>query len=337
MNNPRKKNEVSAMITDILSSKSKTISIIVAITVIIVVLASITLLSTKSRPVEQASQTLRTYGFNSKYKTFEVGPEALAQEIRKGLETSGIEVSDIVKNPSGSKGYVYDYQYGVELADGDVILVQGREADNTEMIRYYISDKNNLDTVRAISKTLSAIFNVDKSIEEIEKDLEDNFYNAEPEGGYINYVNNHISYHSTPSSRYFAWSPSEYETNNEYKQAMKELDEWLEKYKREQTEAEKRKQAQAEADAKAEAEYIASKTQTFTAGKYTVGVDIPAGTYNMIAISGRGNCFVEYKVIETFASKPDDYSIVEYKNVKLELADEIEVSGSLKIKFEAIR
>ena len=68
----------------------------------------------------------------------------------------------------------------------------------------------------------------------------------------------------------------------------------------------------------------------FTAGNYFVGEDIPAGCYDAVWVSGRGNCFAG-GMIETFGE--GEHAIREYKNVELETDDEVSISGTLTIKF----
>ena len=86
-------------------------------------------------------------------------------------------------------------------------------------------------------------------------------------------------------------------------------------------------------------EKLAQRTRVFTAGTYIVGTDIEPGTYNMIAVSGRGNCYVEStsRVIETFTPGGDRWAIDNYKNVILSSGGTIEVTSTLQIKFEAVR
>ena len=68
----------------------------------------------------------------------------------------------------------------------------------------------------------------------------------------------------------------------------------------------------------------------FSAGNYYVGEDIPAGRYDVIWISGRGNCFGG-GMIETFGES--EHAIKEYRNVELKSGDKVEVSGTLMVKF----
>ena len=89
---------------------------------------------------------------------------------------------------------------------------------------------------------------------------------------------------------------------------------------------------------KQEKEALAKKVRTFTAGTYVVGRDIDPGIYNIIAVSGRGNCFVDSnsRVIETFTPGGDKYAIDRYNNVDLATGGTIEVKSTLKVKFEPV-
>lgn len=70
----------------------------------------------------------------------------------------------------------------------------------------------------------------------------------------------------------------------------------------------------------------------FTAGKYTVGKDIPEGIYDIKWVSGAGNCFVGNEVSEMFGSDTK-YYIKEYKNAELKVTDKIEITSTLKVSF----
>lgn len=72
------------------------------------------------------------------------------------------------------------------------------------------------------------------------------------------------------------------------------------------------------------------KEYEFTAGKYIVNKDIPAGMYDIVWVSGNGNCFAE-DVIESFGNR-DGY-LKTYKNATVPSGSEIEVSSDLKVKF----
>ncbi|MDF2589667.1 MAG: hypothetical protein K0S41_3508, partial [Anaerocolumna sp.] len=76
-----------------------------------------------------------------------------------------------------------------------------------------------------------------------------------------------------------------------------------------------------------------STTYTLTAGYYIVGVDIPVGVCNVIAISGSGNVFsYDHKINEVFGVDPEDVS--SFEGLKLEKRITLRVSGNLNIKLE---
>ena len=76
----------------------------------------------------------------------------------------------------------------------------------------------------------------------------------------------------------------------------------------------------------------------FTAGVYTVGQDIKAGTYDIVWVAGSGSLSVydengRFSVYEIFGDTSRGFYIQEYKNAKLEVGGHIEVKGSLKVKL----
>lgn len=76
----------------------------------------------------------------------------------------------------------------------------------------------------------------------------------------------------------------------------------------------------------------AKSERVLSAGRYTVGTDIESGKYDIQWCSGSGN-FYTYGggVNEIFSNQ--SYGIKEYKNMTVKSGDEIEVSGSLKVKL----
>lgn len=72
-----------------------------------------------------------------------------------------------------------------------------------------------------------------------------------------------------------------------------------------------------------------------TAGKYVVGEDINVGKYDIIAQSGQGNIYIPQKVNEVMGTTNDKYYLKNYNNVTLKNGDTIEISGQLKVKFQA--
>lgn len=72
-------------------------------------------------------------------------------------------------------------------------------------------------------------------------------------------------------------------------------------------------------------------TKNFSAGKYTVGTDIPAGTYDITLVSGAGNLFIGDSVNEIFGT--DDGQISSYKNASLSEGDIITIDGDVTVSF----
>lgn len=74
-----------------------------------------------------------------------------------------------------------------------------------------------------------------------------------------------------------------------------------------------------------------------TAGYYTVGVDIPAGTYTFTAVGGRGNVnssnMYSGGLNEIMAAQSDEYSISEFKNAKMEKGVTLNLSGTIELKI----
>jgi hypothetical protein len=73
------------------------------------------------------------------------------------------------------------------------------------------------------------------------------------------------------------------------------------------------------------------KDYTLTAGRYKVGKDIPEGTYDIVWVSGSGNCFTQ-GVNEIFGDN-EKYEIKQYKNAELGSGTEVKITSTLKVKF----
>lgn len=83
-----------------------------------------------------------------------------------------------------------------------------------------------------------------------------------------------------------------------------------------------------------------ARTKTLSAGKYTVGKDIKPGLFDAIAVSGHGNLFIHssggsLKVNEMMGTTDPRWYIKKYSNISLSNGDEIEITSTLKIKFQA--
>ena len=78
-------------------------------------------------------------------------------------------------------------------------------------------------------------------------------------------------------------------------------------------------------------------SKKLSAGFYTAGIDFPAGTYNITAISGTGNAISSNMfsggLNEIMSSQPDEYSSKEFKNAKLEDGTTLSISSTLTVKI----
>lgn len=79
-------------------------------------------------------------------------------------------------------------------------------------------------------------------------------------------------------------------------------------------------------------------TYELTAGNYEVPADIPAGKYDIVAVSGHGvftinNTDVYADLSEFLGVDNDEYAIKEYKNAKILEGNTIEISSTLKAKL----
>ena len=98
---------------------------------------------------------------------------------------------------------------------------------------------------------------------------------------------------------------------------------------------------EAKKEKEAEQAKKAAKTRVFSAGTYKVGTDIDSGTYNIIAVSGRGNCFTynasdRLQINEMMSSSGGNYYITNYSNAYLGVGYKIEIKGTLTLRFEAV-
>lgn len=73
-----------------------------------------------------------------------------------------------------------------------------------------------------------------------------------------------------------------------------------------------------------------------TAGQYTVATDIPAGTYDIEALSGSGNLISSRGILnEIMSSAPDENSTNICENIKLSTNTVLQVFSNLKIKISS--
>ena len=78
----------------------------------------------------------------------------------------------------------------------------------------------------------------------------------------------------------------------------------------------------------------AKSERILSAGVYIVGEDLDPGTYDVVHVSGRGNFFAhgDSYVNETFGTE-SRFHITEYKNMMVDVGDDIKISGTLKVKL----
>ena len=79
-------------------------------------------------------------------------------------------------------------------------------------------------------------------------------------------------------------------------------------------------------------------TYELTAGNYEVPADIPAGKYDIVAVSGHGVFTINntdgYADLSEFLGVDnDEYAIKEYKNAKILEGNKIEIRSTLKAKL----
>ena len=85
------------------------------------------------------------------------------------------------------------------------------------------------------------------------------------------------------------------------------------------------------------------KTEPFEinlkAGCYTVGIDIPEGTYTLTAVNGSGNVSSSNMYTgglnEIMAAQPDELSIAEFKNAKMEQGVTLSLSGTIELRISS--
>ncbi len=74
-----------------------------------------------------------------------------------------------------------------------------------------------------------------------------------------------------------------------------------------------------------------TKEVRLSAGNYIAGTDFPAGTYNVVAVSGSGNVWssnaLDGGLNEIMSDTADDHYLLEFKNVNLSDGIELKISG----------
>lgn len=342
------------------------IVIIISIFIVLLIIGILVNNNIKNKKIADGIE----FKFSSDYEYFNISVNDFYKKISYELRDNNIKTKELKSiNYDDEYDLFYtpycEWNYAIDLNNGDRILLCSDNKGKTISSIGYDFTKNIEDGEDAgffIGRVSKLFHSSDFNSKEFENDVLNGFFSKEEiydfsssENG--RYAYNHILYgidtmegadadgNIDEGSKFiFAiMSPITEITNKEWKEnTEKQWEEWKKEYEQQQAEeeeeeAEIKRKAEEEAKKQAEeAEKIKSKERIFTAGTYEVGVDIPAGKYNMIAISGRDACVIKNKVYEIFSSNPDEYSIDRYNNVKLELGDEIRVDGKLKIKFEAI-
>lgn len=91
--------------------------------------------------------------------------------------------------------------------------------------------------------------------------------------------------------------------------------------------------------ADAAAAELASHERTFSAGEYTVGTDIPAGVYNIVAVSGHGNLFVRgygKRLNEIMGTTDPSFYMAQYNNAELTTGQTIVIKSTLVLNFKPV-
>lgn len=356
--------------------KENKIVVVVSATVLalILIIASIVLLQAGKSAQEQQQQESEaeqiTFKFADDYETFDVSVEDFYKKIKYELKSNDIKVEELLPITYKDEYNLYnmafcEWDYVIKLSNNDQVLLCSKNDDKAiGAVGYDFS--NNIGGADAgffIGKIASLFISPDFDKDDFTEQLNTAFISEE--GGFIRngrnlrFAYNHILFgidfnygvdsygkKDANSEYYFAiFSPIPETTHEEWQDNLdKWWTEWEAKNKEEQAEQAATEEAEAKQkeeyekqQAAEEAERLKQKERTFTAGKYEVGVDIPTGKYNIIAISGRGSCIVRGKVYEIFTPNPDAHSIDKYNNVKLEWGDEIEIDSTLKVRFEALQ
>ena len=123
--------------------------------------------------------------------------------------------------------------------------------------------------------------------------------------------------------------------NEQLKAQLEESSESTEKTTEKPTEKPKEK---AEEQKTSDAQANSDTSYELTAGNYEVPADIPAGKYDIVAVSGHGVFTINntdgYADLSEFLGVDnDEYAIKEYKNAKILDGNTIEISSTLKAKL----
>ena len=123
-------------------------------------------------------------------------------------------------------------------------------------------------------------------------------------------------------------------TNSEL-QALKQENEQL---KSQLSDTEEKPTEKSEEQKTSDTQPNSDSTYELTAGNYEVPADIPAGKYDIVAVSGHGVFTINntdgYADLSEFLGVDnDEYAIKEYKNAKILEGNTIEISSTLKAKL----
>ena len=127
--------------------------------------------------------------------------------------------------------------------------------------------------------------------------------------------------------------------NEQLKAQLEESSESTEKPTEKQTEKPTEKPKEKVEEQKTSDTQANSNTSyELTAGNYEVPADIPAGKYDIVAVSGHGVFTINntdgYADLSEFLGVDnDEYAIKEYKNAKILEGNTIEISSTLKAKL----
>lgn len=277
------------------------------------------------------------FNFSDNYKNFNVSVEDFYKKIKyemTGLEKDGTKIT--VYNLKKHDNAKEKFNYIIKLSNGDnIYLYSNNGGKSIKEIKYDFS--NNIDGyfVGWFTGMINRVFNKNLNYEEFSNNVLKEFFANENtwQNVYSHYVYNHFEYtlilrfdgNGEAKKAYLYFEPTKETDNKKYEEKLKKARDKLKK-EQEKEEQEKKKS-------------LAKKERIFTAGNYSVGTDIDPGTYNIIALSGSGNCFVDSttSVIETFTPGGDTYAIDRYNNVKLSYGGTIEVTSTLKVKFEPVK
>ena len=235
------------------------------------------------------------------------------------------------------------YRYDIKLANGDYIYLSGKKENSFEKIIYH-GNIEYIDRATLFMQTVARLYDRRFDNQLIVDDINNSFLSSENllkvKGD--SYVYSHLKFDwARPlSNEYYEMIFSVVPEENQEQYLLKIQEEKrLEEEKKikeeeERKQKEQEEQQQREQEEKERLEQLKQNERTFGAGVYEVGIDIPAGKYNIIAISGRGNCYIPLKVNESFVVGGDKYAIDRYNNATLSNGNKIEISGTIKLKFE---